>query len=162
VEGNLKALFWITRTELRQLTRFSPDFWAFRHKVVEFFDLPSEDEYTLLQPSLDSIHHLYTTHSRDFQTRIAAAERAFSLGCRQEAILKFRQALRKYKHETSLYLRIAESYLSLGQLPAAARNLRSARQAGNRSPDFGREVDRLLLAVKSAPASIGGFSDRMI
>src|SRR5450759_1507278 len=51
VEGNIRAIFWLTKNEARQLSRFSPDFWAFRHKVVEFLDLPSIDKNQPLESS---------------------------------------------------------------------------------------------------------------
>jgi tetratricopeptide (TPR) repeat protein len=36
VENAIKAVFWLTMNEASNLPRFAPDFWAFRHRVVEF------------------------------------------------------------------------------------------------------------------------------
>jgi len=36
VERQIKTIFWLTRDELNLLARHAPDFWAFRHRVVEF------------------------------------------------------------------------------------------------------------------------------
>jgi Tetratricopeptide repeat len=36
VEGSVRAVFWLTTAELANLARHAPDFWAFRHRVVEF------------------------------------------------------------------------------------------------------------------------------
>jgi tetratricopeptide (TPR) repeat protein len=36
VEEAIKAVFWLTVNEASNLPRFAPDFWAFRHRVVEF------------------------------------------------------------------------------------------------------------------------------
>jgi Flp pilus assembly protein TadD len=36
VEQHLKAVFWLTSKEAANLPRLAPDFWAFRHRVVEF------------------------------------------------------------------------------------------------------------------------------
>lgn len=36
VEQAIKAVFWLTVHEAASLPRFAPDFWAFRHRVVEF------------------------------------------------------------------------------------------------------------------------------
>ena len=36
VEQQLKAIFWLTRDELNLLARHAPDFWAFRHRVIDF------------------------------------------------------------------------------------------------------------------------------
>jgi tetratricopeptide (TPR) repeat protein len=36
VERAIKAVFWLTVNEAANIPRFAPDFWAFRHRVVEF------------------------------------------------------------------------------------------------------------------------------
>lgn len=36
VENHIKAVFWLTRKEASDLPASAPDFWAFRHRVVEF------------------------------------------------------------------------------------------------------------------------------
>lgn len=36
VEQRIRAVFWLTADEASSLVRFAPDFWAFRHRVVEF------------------------------------------------------------------------------------------------------------------------------
>lgn len=34
VENRLRAVFWLSQTEARQLAKHAPDFWAFRHRMV--------------------------------------------------------------------------------------------------------------------------------
>ncbi len=36
VENHVKAVFWLTVSEAAALPRYAPDFWAFRHRVIEF------------------------------------------------------------------------------------------------------------------------------
>ena len=36
VDNRLRLVFWLTTNEAAELARFAPDFWAFRHRVVEF------------------------------------------------------------------------------------------------------------------------------
>jgi tetratricopeptide (TPR) repeat protein len=36
VEQGIKAVFWLTTAEAAHLPRYAPDFWAFRHRVIEF------------------------------------------------------------------------------------------------------------------------------
>jgi tetratricopeptide (TPR) repeat protein len=36
VERGIRAVFWLNESEAASLARFAPDFWAFRHRVVEF------------------------------------------------------------------------------------------------------------------------------
>ncbi|HSN48994.1 MAG TPA: tetratricopeptide repeat protein [Flavobacterium sp.] len=36
VEKRIRAVFWLTEKEASNLPHFAPDFWAFRHRVIEF------------------------------------------------------------------------------------------------------------------------------
>jgi Flp pilus assembly protein TadD len=36
VDYSIRAMFWLTRDEAMELSRYAPDFWVFRHRVVEF------------------------------------------------------------------------------------------------------------------------------
>jgi hypothetical protein len=160
VEGNIKALFWITVNEGKQLARHSPDFWAFRHRVVEFLDLPSKKRVTPLASSNGSFHSLYKKHTNDFQIRINTAEQFFALGCIDEAILNFRKALRKYPDETAITLQIAEIYIYMGWLPAAGRILKKANRENTDKISYLKELNRLKQAAHSLQHARGGFAEQ--
>ncbi len=36
VEHRIRIVLWLTENESRNLSQFAPDFWAFRHRVIEF------------------------------------------------------------------------------------------------------------------------------
>jgi tetratricopeptide (TPR) repeat protein len=36
IDNLMRAIFWLTKSEAANLPRHAPDFWAFRHRVVEF------------------------------------------------------------------------------------------------------------------------------
>lgn len=40
VDNQLRVLFWLTESEAVNLPRLAPDFWSFRHRVVEFLEAP--------------------------------------------------------------------------------------------------------------------------
>ncbi|TEU13839.1 MAG: tetratricopeptide repeat protein [Anaerolineales bacterium] len=40
VDQRLQAVFWLTESEAVDIAREAPDFWAFRHRVVEFVEVP--------------------------------------------------------------------------------------------------------------------------
>jgi len=44
VEERIRAVFWLTEGEALELPKQAPDFWAFRHRVVEFVDLPMREQ----------------------------------------------------------------------------------------------------------------------
>jgi tetratricopeptide (TPR) repeat protein len=43
VDYRIRAVFWLTEKEAAQLPRLAPDFWAFRHRVVEFVEPPAPE-----------------------------------------------------------------------------------------------------------------------
>jgi tetratricopeptide (TPR) repeat protein len=160
VEGNIKAIFWLNNIELKQITRFSPDFWAFRHKVIEFSDLPSTLNAKPLKPLNSTLHDLYNTSASDFQGWIDTAEKFYAQGCIDEAIRYYRKALRKYPDETAISLQIAEIYLSLGRFPAASRILKRVNRRIIEQVHLLSEVDRLTRAAHSLELATGGFLDQ--
>jgi len=160
VEGNIRAIFWLTKNEVKQLTRFSPDFWSFRHKVIEFFDLPSIKKNKPVESFNGSFHNLYTKDEKDFQILINTAEVFYALGCIDEAILNFRRALRKYPDQKVINLRIAEIYLYMGWLPAAGRILKKAKKGKTDKIYFLRELNRLNQVANSIQNTSGGFLEQ--
>jgi tetratricopeptide (TPR) repeat protein len=52
VERQIRAVFWLTQNEIVTLARFAPDFWACRHRVIEFVESPKAER--LLQEALES------------------------------------------------------------------------------------------------------------
>ena len=157
VEGKIRAIFWVTTQEAMQLARFSPDFWAFRHKVVEFPDLPSTNKSKQPAPSKSILSSRTTKKANELQNLVSTAEKFYHLGCMDEAIFNFRKALRKYPDETVLSLRIAEIYIGMGNLAAAGRILKKAGKENPQNKYNRIEIDRLNLAAKSMPPAQGGF-----
>src|SRR5512140_1286922 len=43
VERQIRTVFWLTQNEIQQLARFAPEFWAYRHRVVEFSESPKPE-----------------------------------------------------------------------------------------------------------------------
>ncbi len=43
VEKQLRLVFWLTEKEVVDLANKAPDFWAFRHRVIEFNDSPKPE-----------------------------------------------------------------------------------------------------------------------
>lgn len=44
VDERIRAVFWITDIEELSLPNYAPDFWAFRHRVVDFLEQPSIEQ----------------------------------------------------------------------------------------------------------------------
>jgi hypothetical protein len=160
IEGNIKAIFWLTINEARQLSRFSPDFWSFRHKVVEFSDLPATQYDFKPKSSEHLLHFLYSNSTNEFLDLINTAERLYLFGCFDEAILSFRKTLRKYPEERAINLQIAEIYLSMGRKSAAVRILKEVKQGIKGMVSLKDEFTRLNLVASSSPGNSGGLLER--
>lgn len=50
---NVRALFWFTQSEIIGLARMAPEFWSYRHRVVEFTESPKIDH--MLKRMLESM-----------------------------------------------------------------------------------------------------------
>jgi tetratricopeptide (TPR) repeat protein len=40
IENNIRVVFWLTESEAVNLAHYAPDYWTFRHRVIEFADSP--------------------------------------------------------------------------------------------------------------------------
>ncbi len=52
VERQIRAIFWLTQNEIVNLAHCAPDFWAYRHLVIEFDESPKAEQ--VLQQALES------------------------------------------------------------------------------------------------------------
>ncbi len=44
IENQIRVVFWLTEKEAIDLAHFAPDYWSFRHRVIEFVDSPKPDQ----------------------------------------------------------------------------------------------------------------------
>jgi tetratricopeptide (TPR) repeat protein len=160
VEGAVKVIFWMTVSEAKQITRFSPDFWAFRHRVVEFLELPSKKDSQPLGTSLVSYQSLYRNDAAELRSIINTARMFYSLGCMDEAISFYRKAIRKYPDAAAVHLQIAEIYLRLKRPVAAGRLLKKANRQRSLSAAFSAESVRLAQAIDAMKPVMGGFLEQ--
>jgi len=47
VKNCIRVVFWLTENEVTSLAHFAPDYWAFRHRVVEFVESPQPEQILL-------------------------------------------------------------------------------------------------------------------
>ncbi len=157
VEGNVKAIFWLTEKEGRQLSRFAPDFWAFRHKVVEFLDLPSSRKIKQEKTPGGSHFHGNLQKRTDFQHQMDTARMSTAQGCFEEAILQYRKAFRLHPDAIFIPLKIVEIHLSQGRLPAARKLLSKAGKIKTTDRLYQKELKRLTLVSRSMQHNSSGF-----
>ena len=44
IENRVRVVFWLTETEAIDLAHHAPDYWTFRHRVIEFVDSPRPEQ----------------------------------------------------------------------------------------------------------------------
>lgn len=142
VENGMRCIFWITPTELKKMTRFAPDFWAFRHKVVDFPDLLSppgingeeSGDMNWVQ-EIDRYQELLKKRPNDIALRNKLAELLASLGCHEEAVIQYKKTIRLAEDGTGLWLSLAKVYeaMDLEYMARQARR-RAAKLKSQSSP----------------------------
>ncbi len=53
LDHEVRVVFWLTEDETVKLARHAPDFWALRHRVVEFLDAPTPSQ--ILRCALETV-----------------------------------------------------------------------------------------------------------
>jgi tetratricopeptide (TPR) repeat protein len=43
IENRVRVVFWLTEKEAVDMAHYAPDYWTFRHRVIEFVDSPKPD-----------------------------------------------------------------------------------------------------------------------
>ena len=149
VDSKALSLFWLSRFEARQIAKFAPDFWVFRHLVVEFLDYPSIpmiriptkahfDNQSIIETYLAYV----VNNSGDERALKCLAKLYYALGCYEDAIKYYRKALRIKPDDIETSLFLAEVYRSMNRQDPATRILKKipARKLGI----IKKELDQLL------------------
>ncbi|MEW5987274.1 MAG: tetratricopeptide repeat protein [Chloroflexota bacterium] len=74
VEQCLRVVFWLTEKEAIALPQYAPDFWAFRHRVVEFVEPPRPDQIVPVARALAWSGFEERTLREDTEAKIALRE----------------------------------------------------------------------------------------
>jgi tetratricopeptide (TPR) repeat protein len=139
VEAKIRCVVWLTQTEFRKLPRHAPDFWAFRHKVVDFLDLPSRQDVVLPEfpdedyPSaIERYKMMLRRDSGNLSVHQKLAELYHAAGCYEDAVLHYKKSIHLAPGNGINILALAHIYLDLGQDELYRR---TQRRAGRLSVD---------------------------
>jgi tetratricopeptide (TPR) repeat protein len=69
IENRVRVVFWLTETEAIHLAHHAPDYWTFRHRVIEFVDSPRPEQ---LSPQESTPRGMadFTDSSEDLDAKI--------------------------------------------------------------------------------------------
>ena len=74
VDERLPVVFWLTESDAVAVARDAPDFWAFRHRVVEFVEPPAPDQVAVVARELAWLGFENRTLREDTEAKIALRE----------------------------------------------------------------------------------------
>lgn len=72
VSNRVRVVFWLTENEASDMAHHAPDYWAFRHRVVEFVESPKPEQ--ILQRALETTWQVageYTDSLEDTDQKIS-------------------------------------------------------------------------------------------
>lgn len=156
VEDRIKSIFWLTLSEFQKLPRRAPDFWAFRHKAVDFSDLPSwQDLHPTGEPGKDQGEMLKKYHQQleknpsDPSTHQKLARMYHAIGCYEDAVFHYKKAIRLDPGRRSVRAALSDLYWDLGQNELSSRIRQKITRKEPAHPDDKR---------KTSPGSQAGLA----
>jgi ParB family chromosome partitioning protein len=64
IDNRIRVVFWLTEGEAMDLAHYAPDYWAFRHRVIEFVESPKPEQ--MLLGALESAWQGVESHADAF------------------------------------------------------------------------------------------------
>jgi len=114
VENQIRVVFWLTEKEALDLPRYAPDFWAFRHRVVEF-----TRPQTARQSALPAAILLWHTH----ESRLNEKELRAAIQLREKMLADLPELNESLSSRLDLLYTLGYLYWSAGNTGRALQEL---------------------------------------
>jgi tetratricopeptide (TPR) repeat protein len=131
VGDRVRALFWLTDEEAADLPRRAPDFWAFRHRVVEFLEMPRPEVAAKRAAELAW---------RGFNSRLPAEERRARIALRERLLAELPETRETAAARADLHYTLAGLYYWDRKHGEAVEHFRAARDLAERLEDTQRQA----------------------
>jgi ParB family chromosome partitioning protein len=118
INRQIRVVFWLTENEAIDLARYAPDYWAYRHRVIEFIESP-EPEQILLR----SLNSAWQILGEDTDT-IENTDEKISL--RRAMLAELPETTEAMAIRSSLMLSLGILYWRKGALDTAMEHLNDA------------------------------------
>jgi tetratricopeptide (TPR) repeat protein len=136
VDYRIRVVFWLTEKEAADLPVHAPDFWAFRHRAIEFLDLPEPERMAMLARSLtldgngDEMVKAFKKAVKLDPTNVnllsSLGDIYIKLNKANEAIQMFRKAIRLDPRNSNLWVRLGDIYRSVDRISDARKAYKAA------------------------------------
>ncbi len=160
VEHRIRAVFWLTESEAARLPHAAPDFWAFRHRAVEFVEAPKPEQVAPVARELAWADWSDRTLRQDTEAKIALregllrdlpesdetlaarAELLYTLGTLYAAKQDYKMALKRFKQALAIFENLSDTkkqswcYNSIGNVYADLGHYKDAKAAYHRAIDL--------------------------
>jgi tetratricopeptide (TPR) repeat protein len=131
VEDRVRAVFWLTEKEAADLPRRAPDFWAFRHWVVEFMEMPEAEHAAERAGELAW---------RGFKERLPAEERGARIALRERLLAELPETRETAAARADLHYTLGGLYTWDRKQGEALEHFRAAHELAERLEDTQRQV----------------------
>jgi tetratricopeptide (TPR) repeat protein len=132
VDHRIRVVFWITEKEAAALPVHAPDFWAFRHRVIEFLDPPAPQRIAALAKSLPlagSSDEMIKAFKKAVKLEPKNVNLLSSLGDIYIRLNRTGEALQAFRKATRLDPKNADLWVRLGDIYRSADRMGDARKA---------------------------------
>ncbi len=153
VERQVRAVIWMTQNEISKMMHAVPDFWAYRHRVIEFVESPKAAQ--VLQGALDSTWQgtgEYAVEDGDTDSKISL---------RETMLTELPEGNEALSIRGNLLLTLAVLNWRKGDFEKADGQLREALQTAARIQDnwFEAECFNALALIRSSTGQIDAAID---
>jgi tetratricopeptide (TPR) repeat protein len=144
VERQIRSVFWLTQNEIVNLARCAPDFWAYRHRVIEFTESPKAER--LLQEALESAWQGTGEYADQFEDTDA------KISLRESLLTELPEGEEATSVRANLLLTLSILNWRKGDFERAGEQLNEALKASSRVQDnwFEAECHNALALIKSS------------
>ena len=144
VERQIRSVFWLTQNEIVNLARCAPDFWAYRHRVIEFSESPKAER--LLQEALESAWQGTGEYADQYDDTDA------KISLRESLLTELPESEEATSVRANLMLTLSILNWRKGDFEKAGEQLQEALKVSSRIQDnwFEAECQNALALIKSS------------
>lgn len=150
IENQIRIVFWLTEEEAIDLAYHAPDYWAYRHRVIEFVESPESEEVLT--------HALESAWQGSGETRDSLEEIDAKISLHESLLTDLPEGDGSTAMNANLYLTLGVLHWRRGDYEKATKFLQTALQAAITMEDKWFEAE-CLNAIALVYSDLGRVDD---